>query len=193
MTLTAMLLVGGCSRRMGRDKSTLIIDGEPLWQRQLRVLRQVSPAALFVSARAKPLWCPPELEIILDEPPSCGPLSGLAAGLSRLQTSHLLVLAIDLPCVSASHLRKLSSLVEPGKGVIPMNQDYFEPLCAIYPAEASPLARQALSAGHLSIQHLAKALVSTSLGCAYAVAPEERPLYLNLNTPTDLQASANAP
>jgi hypothetical protein len=40
---------------------------------------------------------------------------------------------------------------------------------------------------------LAKALVSTSLGCAYAVAPEERPLYLNLNTPTDLQASANAP
>ncbi|HWW00346.1 MAG TPA: molybdenum cofactor guanylyltransferase [Candidatus Acidoferrum sp.] len=188
MTLTAMLLAGGCSRRMGRDKATLVFDGEPLWQRQLRALRKLPPTVLWVSGRTRPVWCPPELEIVLDEPPSRGPLSGLGAGLSRLQTSHLLVLAIDLPRVPVVHLRKLWSLAEPGKAVIPLNEDYFEPLCAVYPAEASPIAQQALSSGDFSLQHLAKSLVSTSLGRAYAVPPQERPFYLNLNTPADLPA-----
>ena len=187
-----MLLAGGRSRRMGRDKATLSIDGEPLWQRQLQALRQLAPTVLWISTRAQPLWCPSEIEAVLDEPPSRGPLSGLAAGLRRLQTSHLLVLAIDLPRVSVGHLRKLWGLAEPGKAVIPLNADYFEPLCAVYPAEASPIAQHALSAGDFSLQHLASTLLSASLGRAYAVPPEERPLYLNLNRPADLPGKSHS-
>ena len=42
-TLTAVLLAGGESRRMGADKATLICDGEPLWARQLATLKKLSP------------------------------------------------------------------------------------------------------------------------------------------------------
>jgi molybdopterin-guanine dinucleotide biosynthesis protein A len=188
MTLTAMLLAGGRSWRMGRDKATLVFDGEPLWQRQLQELRKLTPTALWVSARTRPLWCPPELEIVLDEPPSRGPLSGLAAGLSRLQTSHLLVMAIDLPRVPVGHLRKLWSLAEPGKAVIPLNEDYFEPLCAVYPAEAAPLAEKALKTSDSSLQHLAREMFHKSRAQSYVLTPEERLLYLNLNRPSDLAA-----
>ena len=188
MTLTAMLLAGGRSQRMGRDKVTMTFDDQPLWQRQLQLLRKISPTTLWVSARTRPAWCPLDVEIVLDDPPSQGPLSGLTPGLRRLQTSHLLVLAIDLPRVSPEHLRKLWSLTQPGKAIIPFNGDYFEPLCAIYPAEAAPIAQEVLNGGDFSLQHFARTLVNTSRGHAYPLSQNERSLYLNLNTPEDLSA-----
>jgi molybdenum cofactor guanylyltransferase len=96
-TLTAVLFTGGESRRMGADKATLVLDGEPLWSRQLRTLRELQPERILISARTKPAWCPPEIEVVLDKPPSRGPLTGLAAALKRIHTTHLFALAIDLP------------------------------------------------------------------------------------------------
>jgi molybdopterin-guanine dinucleotide biosynthesis protein A len=148
MTITAMLLTGGRSRRMGQDKAGVIIAGGALWQRQLRVLRELGPEALWVSARTRPPWCPPEIEVVVDKPPSRGPLSGLAAGLGRSQTSHLLALAIDLPRISTEHLGKLWGQTRSGAGVIPQQDDYFEPLCGIYPA----IAQEALNASDASLQ-----------------------------------------
>jgi len=101
MTLTAVLFVGGRSRRMGADKATLEIAGEPLWRKQIKLLRELQPQSLCISARERPAWCPLEIEAVLDDPPSRGPLSGLAAALRRLRTSHLLALAIDLPRMRA--------------------------------------------------------------------------------------------
>jgi molybdenum cofactor guanylyltransferase len=190
MTLTGMLLAGGRSRRMGQDKATVTFEGQPLWQRQIDLLRGLSPATLWISARSRRPWCPAEIEVVLDEPPSRGPLSGLAAGLGRLQTSHLLVLGIDLPQVSVGHLHKLWALARPGSGVIPLNEAYFEPLCAVYPVEAAAIAQQALKSSDVSLQHFAKTLVSRSRAQAYALNLGERSLYLNLNTPADLPGRA---
>jgi len=181
-----MLLAGGHSRRMGREKATLSVKGGPLWDRQLQLLSSLSPAVLWVSARKNPPWCPSGVEVIPDESPSRGPLSGLAAGLRRLQTSHLLVLAIDLPQMSVEHLRKLWALASPGSGVIPLKDDYFEPLCAIYPAEAAPIAEEALKSGNASLQALVKTLLSQSRAQTYAITQSERSLYFNWNRPSDL-------
>src|SRR5262245_41494556 len=104
MTLTAVLFAGGESRRMGVDKAMLTIRGETLWRRQLSVLRDVKPHALWISARVKPAWCPADVGVVLDEPPSCGPVSGLLAAFACLSTSHLLVLAVDLPNMTSEHL-----------------------------------------------------------------------------------------
>ncbi len=186
MKLSAILLAGGRSRRMGVDKATVLIAGKPLWQRQLRVLSDLRPGAVWVSARTVPPWCPPEIEIVMDKPPSCGPLSGVAAGLHRVQTSHLLVLAIDLPQMTAEHLRKLWDLAQPGIGVIPLHGDYFEPLCAIYPAEAVAAAGKALKDNDASLQHFAEILLHQSQAQVYDLPCEEQPLYLNMNTPSDL-------
>ncbi len=185
-TLTAMLLAGGQSQRMGFDKATLTIAGEPLWQRQLRVLRELPPETLWVSAREAPKWCPTNIEVILDDQPSRGPLSALAAGLRWLRTSHLVVLAIDLPLVSVEHLRKLCSLARPGSGVIPRQSDYFEPLCAVYPAEAAATAQAALRSEDVSLQNFSNALLDQARAEAYPLTAGEGDLYLNVNRPDDL-------
>jgi molybdopterin-guanine dinucleotide biosynthesis protein A len=188
MKPSAILLAGGRSRRMGVDKATVLISGEPLWRRQLRVLSELRPDAVWVSARTVPSWCPPEIEVVTDQPQSRGPLSGVAAGLHRLRTSHLLVLAIDLPQMTAEHLRKLWGLARPGIGVIPLHGDYFEPLCAIYPAEAVVAAERALKTNDASLQHFAQTLLRKSQAQFYNLPSGERPLYLNMNTPSDSPA-----
>jgi molybdopterin-guanine dinucleotide biosynthesis protein A len=186
MTLTAVLFSGGSSRRMGEDKAGLVFDGKPLWSRQLRLLRELQPDALWVSARSRPAWCPLEIEVVLDAPPSRGPLSGLSAALSRLQTTHLLALAVDLPQMTAEHLRKLWSLAKPGCGVLPMAGDFFEPLCAIYPAAAASAAKDALASDDVSMQSLAQRLVQESRAQIHPLSEADRLVYLNVNTPGDL-------
>ena len=193
MTLSATLLAGGRSRRMGVDKATVRIAGEPLWQRQPRVLSELRPVTLLVSAAVSaPSWCPPGTGIVFDRMPSRGSLSGVAAGLRGLQTSHLLVLAMDLPQMTAEHLRRLWELAKPGQGVIPLHGDYFEPLCAIYPLEASAAAAAALASHDVSLQSFAQVLLRESRAQVYVLTPEERPLYLNMNTPADLPPKSAA-
>jgi molybdopterin-guanine dinucleotide biosynthesis protein A len=187
ITVTAVLLVGGLSRRMGRDKATLVIEGEPLWARQLSLLRALKPAALWVSARTAPVWLPPDTELVLDSPPSRGPLSGIAATLDRMQSSHLLALAVDLPSMTVEHLRKIAGMANPACGVIPRNQDHLEPLAAIYPKQAVSLARSALTSQDFSMRSFAGELLRLELLRDYVLSAEERGLYQNLNTPQDLE------
>ena len=171
---------------MGRDKATLKIQGEPLWLRQLILLQKLEPKAIWVSARTPPTWLPPNIEALLDEPPSRGPLSGIALALERIETTHLLVLAIDLPAMSSAHLQKLAALAIPGRGVIPATSQHFEPLAAIYPKSAAPAAARALLDGKLALQVFARALLEAGLVTEYRLKAEEGPLYRNVNTPADL-------
>ena len=191
MTLTAVLLTGGLSRRMHADKAELLVKGEPLWSRQLRLLAELNPETIWVSARVSPSWCPPKTEVVLDVPPSQGPLSGLSAVLQSLATSHLLALAIDLPLINIPLLRKLWQLSKPGGGVIPQNGTWFEPLCAIYPAQAAPETQAALQSGCYSLQQLAQKLIAQNRLRRYQVPPGEQPLFTNVNTADALERCRN--
>jgi|SRR5690348_4626496 len=186
-TLTAALLAGGLSTRLGQDKAVLLIQGEPLWARQLSLLRDLNPVALWISARAKPGWLPPETDLILDTPPSRGPLSGITQALTCLQSSHLLALAVDLPRMTSEHLRKIVNLAGQESGVIPRTDRHLQPLAAVYPKQAAALARAALTSGDFSLHSFAGELLQRGLLREYPVPPEERGFYHNLNTPEDLR------
>ena len=186
--LTGLLLAGGLSSRMGHDKATLLIDDQPLWARQMAVLRQLRPEAIFISARVAPDWAPPDAKVLLDFPPSRGPLSGIAAALAKLRGSHLLALGVDLVDMSSEHLAKLRDMTEPGRGVIPRHRDHLEPVAAIYPREAASLAQKALALQDVSLHSFAGELLREGFLREYAVTPEEAGLYVNLNTPEDLRS-----
>jgi molybdopterin-guanine dinucleotide biosynthesis protein A len=183
LTLTAVLFVGGESRRMGSDKATLRLGGEPLWRRQLGLLQQLRPRTLLVSARARPHWCPEEVITVPDLSPPLGALSGLAAVLSVLSTSHLLAFAVDLPFMDAEHLTRLWSLAAEGRGLVPLKHGLFEPLCAFYPREAAAEAKAQLAHGEGTLQRLLLQLLEQGLMASYCVPDAEARLYHNMNTP----------
>jgi molybdopterin-guanine dinucleotide biosynthesis protein A len=186
MNISAVLLAGGQSRRMGRDKATILFRGKPLWQIQLDLLRKLQPAEIFVSARTDPAWRPPDIPFVPDQPPSRGPLSGLTAILAQMRSNHLLVLAIDMPSMSEDHLRYLCDKNEPGRGVLPVMGNRAQPLAAIYPVEARVEFVNALSGADFSMQTLTNQLVKMGALRAIRVSQEEQRFYRNLNEPDDL-------
>jgi molybdopterin-guanine dinucleotide biosynthesis protein A len=186
MNISAVLLTGGQSRRMGRDKATIPFRGKPLWQIQLDLLHKLQPAEVFVSARTDPAWRPPNVTFVPDEPPSRGPLSGVTATLARIRSSHLLVLAIDMPFMNEKHLRYLCDQIEPGRGVLSMIGDRAEPLAAIYPIEARVDFIKALSRVDFSMQTLINQLVKMGILRVIRVTEEQQRFYRNLNKPDDL-------
>jgi len=179
MKISAVLLAGGESHRMGKDKATIVFREKPLWQIQLDLLRKLELAEIFISARTDPPWRPSGMQFVSDDPPSRGPLSGLTAALAQVQTGHLLALAIDMPLMSEDYLRAIGNEIE----------DRAEPLAAIYPADAHVDLVEALSGIEFSLQTLTNKLVKAGKLRALNVAKEEETLFWNLNEPADLDLS----
>ena len=188
MKLSAVLLAGGKSRRMGQDKAAIFFRGSPLWQRQLDLLRKLEPEQLFVSAKTDPLWRPVDVEFVADAQPSRGPLSGIAAALPCAASDHLLALAIDMPFMSDDYLRKLFEKTQPGYGVVPMIDNRAEPLSAIYPRDVAVDFIHALAGNNFSLQPLVAKLIAAEKLHPVQVSAKDRAFFRNLNEPADLDA-----
>jgi molybdopterin-guanine dinucleotide biosynthesis protein A len=188
MNLSAVLLAGGESRRMGQDKATILFRGQPLWEHQLDVLRSLAPAEILVSARTDPAWRPADVLFVADAQPSRGPLSGITAALSHATNNHLLVLGIDMPFMGARYLRDLCAKIRPGVGVVPMIDDRAEPLAAVYPREAEIDFTRALSGKDFLLQPLVAILIAARKIEPVEVATRDAGLFRNLNEPADLES-----
>ena len=186
--ITAVLLVGGESRRMGCDKATLLFRGRPLWQIQVELLRKLKPVEIFVSARTDPGWRPSDVRFVADEPPSRGALSGLTASIRKMHTEHLLALAIDMPLMAENFLRSLCEQIRPQCGVVSKIANRAEPLAAIYPREANGDFRKALASADFSLQPLVRRLVDTGKLREISVTEQEQKFFLNANELSDLAA-----
>ena len=186
MTISAVLLVGGKSRRMGRDKATMMFHGVPLWKNQLDLLRAIQPVKLIISAQSDPQWRPSDVQFVADEEPSRGPLGGITAALSCIVTDHLLVLAIDVPFMTAAYLRRLCEQAKPGQGIVPIIENRAEPLSAIYPREAKDEFARALSGSDFSLQPLVRDLIAGGKLRPIEVPPSDVALFRNLNEPKDI-------
>ncbi len=176
---------------MGADKAFIRVDGVPLWQRQLRILRGLQPAELFIAGPPHDEWLREPCTIIPDAQPDAGPLAGLVGALRRSSTSILLVLAVDLPAMTEIYLRSLLAVCSDDRGIIPQRASRFEPVVAVYPAVALPLGEKSLGSHSYSLQRFAELCVAQRLAGVKQIMPEEEHLFLNMNTPEDLLALAH--
>jgi molybdopterin-guanine dinucleotide biosynthesis protein A len=187
VNFSAVLLAGGLSKRMGRDKALLPWGGGLLWEHQLATLRALEPAELLFSTRRGQLYAAPDARLLPDERGGFGPLEGLALALSRMDAPWLVVLAVDLPRMTADYLAQmLERAGATGKGVVPELAGWFEPLAAVYPKSAAALASELLAGPDLSLQTFVRRCREAGLVEMVSVSPGEAGKFRNLNTPEDL-------
>lgn len=184
-SLSGAVLAGGASRRMGRDKALLDCSGEPLWRRQVNVLRGsgATPVAL-VRRRGQP-ELDEHVRQLHDTVDGAGPLAGLQAALTACPALWLAVLAVDMPKIDPAWFRWLCSFCRPGVGAVARVASGFEPLAAIYPREALATATEQVRLGRCSLQHLVIALVQARRMTALHLPASEAGRIANWNMPDE--------
>ncbi len=98
---TGIVLAGGRSSRMGRDKALLAWRGRPLLEHQIDTLRAAGIHTVHVSGDR------PDYQGIADTTPHAGPLGGLAGIAARLPDTQLIVIPVDMPHLDATLLKRL--------------------------------------------------------------------------------------
>ena len=150
--ITGVILAGGQSRRMGRDKAFLQWQGAPLFERALRVFQESFPRVLLVGGNPA-RFADYQVEVVADIFPGSA-LGGLYSGLSHAADQHVFVASCDMPYPSAGLLRYLCSLKDGYDCVVPETAQSFEPLFAVYAKSALPAMLALLERGNLRIYDL---------------------------------------
>jgi molybdopterin-guanine dinucleotide biosynthesis protein A len=150
--ISAVILAGGQSTRLGEDKSFLLLGGEPLLARVVRQLSALSDDLIVITndaTRYEPLALPARL--VPDERPGVGALMGLYSGLQAARHSYALAVACDMPFLNLSLLRYMVPLAEGYDVVVPHADGFLEPLHALYGQGCLPAMRRALEQGRRQI------------------------------------------
>ncbi len=185
--VTAFVLAGGQSRRMGQDKALLCLDGEYLIRRPIRALQALIADVRIVGNPER--YQDLRLPVIPDCVESAGPLSGIYTALKNCPTSHALVVACDMPLIHAEFFRLLLQKPRDADAVVMRFDDGFlEPLCCLYSRRSLGAIEAALAMGQLK--------VSDFFECVNAVYVAEkelddaglsRKIFSNVNTQEEFQ------
>jgi molybdopterin-guanine dinucleotide biosynthesis protein A len=183
--LTAFILAGGQSRRMGQDKAFLELGGRTLLDHALALANAVAPAVRIVAPQEKFLTIAHTIE---DEFPDRGPLGGIHAALRCTATELNLVLAVDLPLVQADFLTYMIAQASrvPALVTLPEAGKRLQPLCAVYRRDFREVAERALKKKKNKIDALF-AGVETHVIAEPEITRMGFPvrMFHNLNTPED--------
>lgn len=183
--VTAFVLAGGKSLRMGRDKALLQFDGKTLLERALALASTVAAEVKIVGDPAKYGKSGPVVsDIYLDR----GPLGGIHAALSDTDTDLNLILATDLPFVVPAFLQHLIATARSTGALVtvPKVGRFFEPLCAVYKQGFADVARKALVEKKNKVDALFTAEIARFISEEEIItAGFTRDMFRNLNTPED--------
>ena len=151
--ITAFVLAGGKSTRMGADKTLLELKGRSLLGRALDLLRPLTPETIIVGERSKFARFGFVVEDVFRER---GPLGGIHAALAATATEFNLILAVDLPFIEAGFLKYLLKKASTSSAVItlPRTPSGWQPLCAVYRREFGIVAERSLLQGKNKIDAL---------------------------------------
>lgn len=187
--LTGLVLAGGASRRMGRDKAFLELDGRPLIQIVVERMRGVCSEVLIVSGDVAP-YTEFGVPVVQDRFPNVGVLGGLHAGLYA--ASHELTLAVgcDMPFLQPDLLRAFAGWAADVDVALLRRGEHVEPLHAAYRRTCLPAMEKTIQAGrHRIISFFSEVRVR------YVTPEEVRPFdpqlasFRNLNTPEEWKAA----
>ncbi|MBN1593547.1 MAG: molybdenum cofactor guanylyltransferase [Candidatus Coatesbacteria bacterium] len=148
---TAIMLAGGDSGRMGRDKCMLPVGGLPMVE---RIFRQIAPhfEEVIISANDPDRFKFLNLPVIPDLKRGTGPLGGILSSLLTSSSDKNVVVACDIPDVNLPLLRRLLGMLDGFDAAIPRsNEGFLEPLFAAYSKSIIPAMRRQLDDGYRKI------------------------------------------
>ena len=143
----AVILAGGQSSRMRKDKVFLTLDGKTFLDHIVEQLSGFEEILLSVDSADK--YDCKNLERVTDMYPNCGPISGLYSALRSCRSDYLLVLCCDIPLFTKDLAQYMSTFVDDYHDafVLITREKYVLPLCAIYKKQAADILETQIKNG----------------------------------------------
>ncbi|PSF32951.1 molybdenum cofactor guanylyltransferase [Aphanothece hegewaldii CCALA 016] len=137
-SLNAIILAGGQSSRMGKDKALLLIDGIPLLQKIYTVASDCTQNVYVISPWIEQYTSilPQSCHFIRENTPTHGPLVAFFLALNHVESDWILLLACDLPLLTSEIVQQwansLPGVPETAIAYLPKQDDLWHPLCGFY-------------------------------------------------------------
>jgi len=154
--MTSIILAGGKSSRLGRNKALQVIDGKNLIQRVVDRVGMLSTEIIIVTANGEAIPCYSTVEVktVADIYPEKGPLVGIYSGLISASSSRAVAVGCDTPFLSVSLLKYMTQMCSVYDVVVPRIKNKLEPLCAVYSKNCSVSIQRLLEQNELRIDKL---------------------------------------
>jgi len=191
--ISAVILAGGASRRMGRNKAFLPLGGSRLIDRVLGRLDLLFREVLLV-AKDPDLYADLPCRTVTDILPGRIPLVGIHAGLRQARHEWVFVTGCDMPYLSAAVIRRLCRHRDEGQAVIPHGPSGLEPLHALYSRQCLPVLEDYLAAGEGSVLGLLDRIPTRVVPWEeFRDLDPEGASLRNINTPQEYQLLRDKP
>lgn len=186
MLWTAAIIAGGAASRLEhRDKSSLLVGGRSILDRQLSAIRPLTDRILVV-ANHPDRFAAAGLEAVEDRVPGAGALGGIYTALLCATTERVIAVACDMPFVTTAFLAQLARLGAGADLVIPRPGDGYQPLCACYARGCIEPIRRRIAERALRVQDLVCEVLTHEVGREELAAFDpDHTLFFNVNTPED--------
>lgn len=187
--ISGVILGGGKSRRMGRDKRRLYWDGEPFLDRVCRLIENLFDEILVVTAEEDYDCSHLPVRLVTDKIPQKGSLGGVYTGLVEAKNSLIFVVACDMPFLVNESISRLC-LESASDVVVVKLSTGLQPLHARYSKRCAPFIEQMIQKGDLKIQNLVtqtELTVKIIEETLFDDIDPYRKSFMNINTPADLE------
>jgi len=180
MREAAIVLCGGFSRRMGRDKWALPFGGETLLDRTIRVVKPVVDEVVVVAREGQEVEAKDgDVFWARDPAEGKGPLAGLAAGLRATAAERAFLTACDAPFLTAAHVRRMLDAAGAKSIAVPSFGGHFMVTSAAYPRSVLPEVERLLAEDRLRPLFLLERV-------PHVVVEDADPrVFVNVNTPEE--------
>jgi molybdenum cofactor guanylyltransferase len=180
--ITAFVLAGGHSSRMGSDKGLMIFNYREMIMHVVDVVQKVFDKVIIITNN--PEYRKFGLDILQDISPGMGPAGGILTGLSQSVTPWNFFIACDMPFITQEVITRLTEKTDSDyEAIVPLTQAGSQPLCALYHKNAAQKFSQHVAEGRLKMHDIVSSLNHTSVNVL--VNAGEIDPFSNINTPGD--------
>lgn len=185
---TVAILAGGKSSRMGRNKALIKIGGQAILQRIISATADLGQFETILITNTPDLYTDYDLAMYSDIVPDSGSLGGIYTALFHSQTAYTVMIACDMPFVSADVLRIMLAQRQNFDAVVPTVKGYLQGLHAIYRHTCLDLIRENIEQNKLKVSKIFEDLQVRYLDeIILADANSSGLALMNVNTPDDLK------
>lgn len=188
LNFSGIILSGGKSLRMGKDKAFIEIEGIPMIERTLNLFKRIFNEILIITNNKNQFFHFNKVKVYDDLIPSKGALGGLYTGLFYSSYDYAFCVGCDMPFLNESIIKFLIQKINNEDIIVPKTKGGLEPLHAIYSKRCLSTIKEMIQQGKSRIIDVYPFLnVKIIEEKEFIDLDPERKSFLNINTPEELE------